>query len=468
MNTTKIISILAMFLLAITTASAFVVSGTIVNSADSSVINNAHVDVLDIITALSVNSTNSSATGTYASDVGFGLKTFTVSATGFNDQIITTFVASNMIGFDFSLGPIRAYIVSGSETSGQSGVIVQLKQGTTTIYQTVTDGTGAYSLGALNGTYTFQATKAGFSTFSDSVTVAGANIIHGFTLSTSVTAATLTGTVRNTSGTGIPLQLVIVRLTRAGGTVNESTTSIAGLYSIGATAGNYNATASLTGYNDQTIATSLSAGATTNLDFNLVPITSVVVPPPTPPSPPSSGSTRSSGGSSGIIFTGPITIGPQTIVWDITKELTLTKTIRPIDSIIFDYKGTSYNLIVDKFGTDSFAFKVIPTSERRSGIKADTYDFTIKDKILLVSIDDLQFNAANEGQSLMRLKLTLKDGMTQSLSAPVVDKLKNGVIKIVGEIVPPKDASVPVGVGISVATLIVGLMLFLGLRLIWV
>ena len=468
MKTIKLIPMLAVFLLAMTMTFAFSVSGTVRNSGDlnplTNPIFNAYIDVINTIGGTPANWTNSSAAGTYISDVGTGLKTFTVSASGFNPQIVTTFVSADMSNFDFSLGPIKSYILKGNETNSQSGVNVQLKQSGATIYQTATDATGAYSLNALNGTYTFQATKSGFSTYTSTVTINGADVNKNFTLSVSVTTATINGYVRNS--TGSVLSGALVRLTRAGGTINENTTDGTGFYSIGTNAGIYNATASLAGFNDQTFSVVLSAGATTSRNFSFTPIGTVAPPPPPPPPSSPGGSSGGSGGSSGIIITGPSTIGPQTFFWDITKDPILTRTIRPIDSLIFDYQGTSYNLIVDKFRADSFTFKISPTSERRSGIKADTYDFTIKDRILMLSIEDIQFNAVNEGQSLMKLKLTLKDGMTQSLSAPE-PKFKNGIIKIVGEIIPPKDASVPVGIGISVATLIVGLMLFLGLRLIW-
>lgn len=356
-------------------------------------------------------------------------------------------------------GAIAGFIYNSS--GPMNGVIV-------TVVGTVTDSNatnvnGAYAInGLIDGVYDVQVSQAGYiaQTLSNvlvqpGMTTSNVNftLVQGLSITSGPTISGITTTAATVSWTtNIASNSVVEYGTSTSyGTVQSNPAmvtshsfSLSGL------------SAGTTYYYriNSTDATNYVASATGTFT------TSSVTPPP-------GRSSGGGGGSSGTFIAVPSTAGPQTYKWDIAKEPIFIKTMRPIDSIIFDYEGTSFNLIVDKFGTETYGFRISPTDEKRSGIKFDTYDFTIKDKILLVSINDVQYNTVNEAQSLMKLTLKLNEGMKQNFAAAVTNTVKNGVIKVIGDIVPPKEASIPVGVGISIATLIVGLMLFLGLRLIW-
>jgi hypothetical protein len=126
----------------------------------------------------------------------------------------------------------------------------------------------------------------------------------------------------------------------------------------------------------------------------------------------------------------------------------------------------------DEFKEDgSITMRISPTGEIRKGYKNDEFIFNIKDKELVVTVSEFNYDTRLDSQSTMKLRLYLKDAApkAQPISIPVVvQKVADGVIKVVGEIAPPKDASIPVGVSISVGTILAGLLMFLGIRKIWV
>ncbi len=195
-----------------------------------------------------------------------------------------------------------------------------------------------------------------------------------------------------------------------------------------------------------------------------------------PPSPPSGGG---GGGSTVTTRTSEpplpqeLLIIAKTIKWDIEKDNPLTKTMRPIDSITFLYEGTSYSLLVEKFKEDGLVeFRISPTDEKRSGYKGDNFNFNIKDKMLVVTPEEINFDKKLEAQSTMKLRLFLtekpKVQKQETVTVSVPEKAADGVITVMGELAPLEGASIPVGVGISAATGVVGLLLFLGIRKIWI
>ncbi len=161
-------------------------------------------------------------------------------------------------------------------------------------------------------------------------------------------------------------------------------------------------------------------------------------------------------------------VNSNNYLWNVAEN-PWTKTIRRIDTIMFEYQGTSYSLVIDDVKKDSnqVTMRISPTDEIRTGYKYDTFEFTIKDRILSVSLQDIIYNSNIDSQTQLKLKLTLKEPKAGA-SIPVTESIKDGVIKVMGEIAPPPNASVPVGIGVSAATLVAGLLLFLGIRKIWV
>jgi hypothetical protein len=469
MKALKLIPTLFVFFLVIALAYAAPVTGTVTSTASGLPINNTLIQVFSTAGVL-LNSTTSAADGTYTADsVGTGLRIVNATAAGFNTQSLPTFV-SGPVTVNFALGPIPASTLSGSESNGLASVNVVVKQGTTTIASTTTDGTGAYLLPVLNGTYTFEATLAGYNSYSATVIVSG-NTGHNFVLTLAPTTGTIQGFVRNT--TGVLLSGATVRIELGGGVVASTTTNLAGFYTITHAAGAYTSIASRASYLDSSVPLTLTAGQTVNRNFTLA---QTVTPPPSGGSG-GSGGGSSGGGSGGSSNTNDplqsgILLNSNTYVWNLEKHGNpFTKTIRPIDVIVFEYEGTSYSLVIDEFKKDGrITFKVSPTSEYRSGYKGDFFDFNIKDKTLVVSIEELTRDEIIESQSLIKLKLFLTEGTPhREVKEPVTvpGKIADGVIKIMGEIAPPADASVPVGIGISAATIVVGLLLFLGMRKFW-
>lgn len=507
MNTKLLISMIVMMFVLVVNASAYTVSGTVIGSG-SGALNGAAVTVYDFTTSAVIDSTLTDASGNYnltVPDVAAAYK-FDASATGFNIAAKSTLVAADKT-LNFILGPATSYTLSGTELGSQSGVTIRLKNGATTVYETTTDVTGAYSLKVTNGTYTFEASKATFTTNTSTITIAGANIAgYNFRLTTAPTTGTVSGTVRDASGN--PLQNAIVRLQLSTGTVAQDTTDGTGAYLIAYNQGIYSMTASDSGFNAQTQpAVAINIGQTTTLNFNLnAPATTCTQ---TEVSSTSWGvcgsngrqsrsvtydnynnvcgdtqtvgetrtcSTTSSGGRHGggggtytTASDQSLLVANHVYVWDLAKEgNTYTKTMRAIDSIQFVYEKTSYTIYVDKLREDgTIGFRVSPTEEIKSGFKGDELIFTIKDKTMVMNIQDVVYNKEIDSQSTVKLKILLKDSGQKSAIAKIPEQVKDGVIKVIGEIAPPADASIPVGIGVSAATFVVGLLLFLGVRKIW-
>ena len=118
--------------------------------------------------------------------------------------------------------------------------------------------------------------------------------------------------------------------------------------------------------------------------------------------------------------------------------------------------------------TGVIGFRINPTDEVAAGYKNDEFRFNIKDKYLIITPQEITYDTKVESRSAIKLRLFLTDKPKGAEPVSIPQKIKNGVIKIAGEITPPKMASVPVGIGISVATVLIGLLLFLGIKKVFV
>ncbi len=176
----------------------------------------------------------------------------------------------------------------------------------------------------------------------------------------------------------------------------------------------------------------------------------------------------SSGGGLLNSVNNPTIVSPQHYLWNITQENPLTKSIREIDTIMFVYQGTTYSLLVDKIGTgNEVMLRLSPSDATRTGYLNDVYNFNVKDRQLLVTNLGVNYEQPDQNTNV-----NLKLFMTEPTATPLVStpsvpqQVANGVIKISGEIAHGTP-SVPVGVGVSIATVVIGLLLFLGIRKIW-
>jgi hypothetical protein len=174
---------------------------------------------------------------------------------------------------NLTLEPEPVGYIQGTVTlNGGSGIInqVTVKAGG---YQTNPDLLGNYTLIVVPGTYDVIATLTGY--FPDTVqnvmvvnqqTVTGINL----TLDVAPTNGLITGTVTLNGGTGNVAQAVV----SAGGGVATTNPDATGFYTLDLPAGNYDVTASLSGYapQTQTGVTVVVSQTTSNINFTLQPL----------------------------------------------------------------------------------------------------------------------------------------------------------------------------------------------------
>jgi len=226
-----------------------------------------------VITNVGGYSTLSNPDGSYTlSEVLPGVYNVTASKVGYQSQTIMGIevFADQTATVDFNLTPIPPGTISGcvKDTGGSpiSGASVSTNTGG---YSTTSGANGSYSMSVLPGTYNVTASKSGYQSQTQnnvSVSSGGVTTVN-FNLSP-VTYGTISGNVKNTSGTAISGAAVA---TNTGG---YSTTSGAdGSYTLSNVAGGtYNVTASKTGYASQTQNNiCVAAGQTITCNFNLAP-----------------------------------------------------------------------------------------------------------------------------------------------------------------------------------------------------
>jgi phosphatidylinositol-3-phosphatase len=156
------------------------------------------------------------------------------------------------------------YTVSGAVTYASNGTAVSGAQVTLTPgSSTVTGTAGRYSFSVVNGSYSLSVTKAGLLAQTMDVTVAGTNVVQGFSMEPFVYL--WTGEVTNaSSGAGIAGATVAV----TGGP--SATTNASGGYALDLANGTYSLTASAQGFQAANSALSVSGGGGTK-DLSLLP-----------------------------------------------------------------------------------------------------------------------------------------------------------------------------------------------------
>jgi hypothetical protein len=212
------------------------------------------------------------ATGFYTMPQYPGTYSVTASLSGYYpaSQSGVVVVSNQTITVNLTLLPIQAGNIDGHVTLvGGTGIVtlVVVAAGTSTAYP---DVNGHYNLSVTPGTYNVIATLPGY--YPDTVfgiTVANTQTVYNvdLTLNVAPTNGLLQGTVTLNGGSGNVTQADV---TAGGVTVHPDAT---GFYSIDLVAGNYDVTASLTGYISQMVlgVQVLVNQTTPNVNFTLVP-----------------------------------------------------------------------------------------------------------------------------------------------------------------------------------------------------
>ncbi len=245
------------------------ISGTIT-------LNGGGGNVTQVIVQAGSTSTNPDPTGFYTMTVSTGTYTVSASLAGYQAASQSNVVVqqNQTSTVNLTLNPIPTGYIQGTVTlSGGFGIMtqVQVKAGTNT---TSPDQYGNYTLIVSPGTYDVIATLPGY--FPDTVnnisvanqqTVTGVNLLLIF----APTNGLISGTVTLAGGTGNVTQTVV----SAGGAATTNPNA-AGLYTLDLPAGNYDVTASLSGYNSQTITgvPVIVNQTTPNINFTLSPLPS--------------------------------------------------------------------------------------------------------------------------------------------------------------------------------------------------
>ena len=477
MKQIKLLTMFAMFLVVLTSAFAGSWSSYVLDSSGAP-ISGASVLAVNPTTLASLGiSTTTNASGYFTIAGITSSVRLNTSMSSYNTdttQILPPITTQNFtLPFNITLNDALRGALNGTVTNGTAPLLtatIRLMQGSTQVAITTSGVGGRYSFtNVIDGTYTVEASNSGYVTQQitnvliqpnlttsnvDFALLQGLGISSGPTVSgISSSSATVSWTTTIASNTsvnyGTTPGLGTIRNTN-----NAVTSHSQALTGLSASTTYFYAVTSCSG---ATCVTSLTQSFTTSAA--------------------SSGGSGGGGGSGSTtrstidspLISGQL-ISNLNIKWDITKN-PFTKTIRPIDTIVFTYDGTSYNLFVDKFDskTGVIGFRVSPTDEAGSGYKNDEFRFNIKDKLLIVTPQNITYDEKVESRSAIKLRLYLMDKPKQeNIITTVVQKVKNGIIKIAGEITPPKVSSVPVGIGISVATVLIGLLLFLGIKRVFV
>ena len=215
------------------------------------------------------------ATGYYSMVVPNGTYTVTASLSGYisssqSNVVVTTNQTSTV---NLTLIPVPTGYISGTVTIVNGfGILtsVTVSAGVTTTHP---DQFGHYTLAVPPGTYDVIASLAAYIPDTvQNVTVANQQTINNVNLSLSLapTNGLMTGTVTLNGGTGDVTQTIV----SAGGGVATTSPNASGFYTLDLPAGNYDVTASLTGYAPQMLigVPVVVSQTTANVNFTLVPL----------------------------------------------------------------------------------------------------------------------------------------------------------------------------------------------------
>ena len=160
-------------------------------------------------------------------------------------------------------GTISGHVSDVTTGNALSGATVNYSGGSAT-----TDASGNYTLSNVPaGTYTVTASLTGYLSRSQSVTVtSGTTTTANFQLAT---AGIIAGTVTNTSGTAISGASVTITGGNIATTLNLTTDANGNYNSSWIPIGNYTVTAAMSGFTSQTQSTTVTAGATSTVNFSL-------------------------------------------------------------------------------------------------------------------------------------------------------------------------------------------------------
>jgi hypothetical protein len=242
------------------------ISGTVTDASTSARISGASVSTQPTTTTVTTN-----AQGNFTiSNVSPGAYTVTASVSGYStDSTSITVTAGQTAIANLALQPATATgTISGTVTDEGTGMpivgaSVSTQPGTAIV---TTDAQGSYTISDVStGLYTVTASASGYLTDSTSITVtAGQTAIANLALQPAT--GTISGTVTD-EGTGMPIVGASVS-TQPGTAI--VTTDAQGSYTISdVLPGFYTVTASASGYTEDSVNVSVTAGQTTTADLIL-------------------------------------------------------------------------------------------------------------------------------------------------------------------------------------------------------
>lgn len=245
------------------------ISGTIT-------LNGGGGNVTQVVVQAGSTTTNPDPTGFYTMTVSTGTYTVTATLAGYQPSSQTNVVVqqNQTSTVNLTLNPVPTGYIQGTVTlSGGFGIMtqVQVKAGTST---TSPDQNGNYTLIVSPGTYDVIATLPGYIPDTvNNITVANQQAVTGVDLLLvyAPTNGLITGAVTLSGGSGN----VTLAIVSAGGAATTNPNA-AGLYTLDLPAGNYDVTASLSGYTSQTITgvPVIVNQTTPNINFTLSPLPS--------------------------------------------------------------------------------------------------------------------------------------------------------------------------------------------------
>jgi len=240
------------------------ITGQVTDAEDGSAISGAQVSD-------GTGTATTDASGEYTmADVPAGDYEVTASKEGYETSSLTVNVISGSTTLaDFSLSEvILPGTITGSVTDAEDGLPIAgatVSDGTRT---TTTDATGEYTIiDVPAGNYEVTASKEGYHSASLIVTVlSGSNALADFSLTEVILPGSITGSVTDAEN-GSP----IAGATVSGGT-RTATTDATGKYTIAnVPPGNYQVTASKSGYESSMSAVTIVSGGTAVMNFSLNP-----------------------------------------------------------------------------------------------------------------------------------------------------------------------------------------------------
>ncbi len=377
-------------------------------------------------------------------------------------NIFTTLAVFLVVITSAYAGSWSGHVVDSSSNDIENATVVALLLGTA-INTSLTDSLGNFNVSGLtDGSYTLRFMKSGYTQKEIIMAPAINNSNENRTDLTwpfdVVLVQALPGRISGyVFGPTGPLSNVAVGI-QGGSDITDAT----GAYSISTIDGTYDVQALLTGYITSKVTNVLvQPNTTTEINFTLTRNTTYV-PPSTPPS--SGGGGGGSGGSYTIEEPAPLVVDVS-YLWDITANPRVFN-LKEGDSVRFVYDKTTYTVTVEKLTDEMAELSITPADETRAGFKGDVFDFNVKDSGLDVVLKDISkdllFDSSGTSYSLINVA-SLEFYFKETEQTCVSTSAENGVINIAGEVVPPKE-SIPVGIGISFATVAVGLLLFAGIR----